>query len=361
MITIIGAGPAGSHLAYLLAKEGKKVTIVEEHSEVGKPVQCTGLLTSDINKMTRIPDNVIVNRIKKIEVFAPNNNSFQLKLKSPELVVDRALLDKFLFEKAERAGAKGLLNHRFVDYSNNHITIKNNNKIKKIKTDILVGADGPVSRVAKIAGIYGKRKFYTGMQAIVKGNFRKDTYQVFLGKSFPGFFGWIVPESKSIARTGLATAGNPKKYFNNFLKSAGYEEIIERHSGLIPVYSAKQKIHGNNIFLLGDAALQVKATTGGGIIPGIKAAVVLKDVLINNGNYELRTVGIKKDLLLHLMMRRTLNNLTDKDYNILVEYCKDKSVREALENTTRENPVALMVKLLARQPRFLRYAAKTIA
>ena len=45
MITIVGAGPAGSYLAYLLAKQGEKVIVLEEHSAVGSPVQCTGIVT----------------------------------------------------------------------------------------------------------------------------------------------------------------------------------------------------------------------------------------------------------------------------------------------------------------------------
>ena len=47
MISIIGAGPSGSHLACLLSKHDD-VNVYEEHSEIGKPVQCTGLVTSSI-------------------------------------------------------------------------------------------------------------------------------------------------------------------------------------------------------------------------------------------------------------------------------------------------------------------------
>ena len=56
MITIVGAGPAGSYLAYLLAKQGKEVTILEEHSKVGAPVQCTGIVTHSIEKFFRLKE-----------------------------------------------------------------------------------------------------------------------------------------------------------------------------------------------------------------------------------------------------------------------------------------------------------------
>ena len=50
MIAIVGAGPAGSYLGHLLAKEGKDVCIFEEHSRIGSPVQCTGIVTHSIEK-----------------------------------------------------------------------------------------------------------------------------------------------------------------------------------------------------------------------------------------------------------------------------------------------------------------------
>ena len=43
MISIIGAGPAGSYLASLLRKE--EVEVFEEHDKIGLPVQCTGITT----------------------------------------------------------------------------------------------------------------------------------------------------------------------------------------------------------------------------------------------------------------------------------------------------------------------------
>ena len=64
MISIIGAGPAGSHLAYLLAKKGRKVNVYEEHKSIGDPVQCTGLVRDSIKQLVDIIKDVIVNLIK---------------------------------------------------------------------------------------------------------------------------------------------------------------------------------------------------------------------------------------------------------------------------------------------------------
>ena len=59
MITIVGAGPAGSYLAYLLVKKGEDVTIIEEHENIGNPVQCTGIVTDSIEKYVTLPKYTI--------------------------------------------------------------------------------------------------------------------------------------------------------------------------------------------------------------------------------------------------------------------------------------------------------------
>ena len=73
MITIVGAGPAGSYLAYLLAKQGKKVTLIEEHNSVGHPVQCTGIVTHSIEKFFKLKNEVIANKLDKVIVVSKNN------------------------------------------------------------------------------------------------------------------------------------------------------------------------------------------------------------------------------------------------------------------------------------------------
>ena len=44
-VDVIGAGPAGSYTAYCLAKKGHAVNVYEKDPVIGKPVQCTGILS----------------------------------------------------------------------------------------------------------------------------------------------------------------------------------------------------------------------------------------------------------------------------------------------------------------------------
>ena len=70
MINIIGAGPAGLMTAIELAKHRGDVTVYEEHKEIGKPVQCTGIVTEELSKIIPIADEFLVNRLKHVKVYS---------------------------------------------------------------------------------------------------------------------------------------------------------------------------------------------------------------------------------------------------------------------------------------------------
>ena len=113
-IIIIGAGPVGCYAAYLLAKKGHKVSIYEEHEEIGLPFQCTGVLTRSFEGIIDIPDNIIDNRIKKIKVNAPDGNFIELRLKKHETILNRTEFDRYLGKKAISEGARIFTKHRFM-------------------------------------------------------------------------------------------------------------------------------------------------------------------------------------------------------------------------------------------------------
>ena len=227
MITIVGAGPAGSYLGYLLAKQGKDVTILEEHNEIGAPVQCTGIVTHSIEKFFKLKKDVIAEKLDKVVVVSKNN---RIEVNVDEIVMWRNKFDKFVAEMAQDAGAKILLDHKFMEFNGrNSIKVKDNknNKIKEIKSEIIIGADGPYSAVAKAAGMNSNSRNYIGMQAKVKLKMNMSSFETHFGSDFPNFFGWCVPESENVARLGIGCFENAQEHFYNFLKSrTGKKEIL---------------------------------------------------------------------------------------------------------------------------------------
>ena len=358
MITIVGAGPAGSYLGYLLAKQGRDVTILEEHDKIGFPIQCTGIVTNSIEKFFRLKNEVVAKKLDKVIVVSKNK---KITLNVDEIVMWRDRFDMFVAEMAEKEGAKILLNHKFINLdgkSSIKVKDKKYNKIKEIKTDIIVGADGPYSSVAKAAGIGSNSKYYIGMQAKVRLKMDTTAFETHFGNEFPNFFGWCVPESGDTARLGIGCFENAQDNFYRFLQSrTGKKEVLCWESGLIPLYNPQKQMQKGNVYLIGDAATQVKATTGGGIIPSLKAAQTLCDCIVNKKNYdkEFRKHS-GKELLLHLRIRNVLNKFSDKDYDMLLDLMDQQKVRKILKKYDRDTPIPLVTNLLLKEPRFLYFS-----
>ncbi|MEK6952522.1 MAG: NAD(P)/FAD-dependent oxidoreductase [Nanoarchaeota archaeon] len=347
MISVIGAGPSGSYLAYLLAKKGEKVRLFEEHKVIGKPVQCTGIITSSIENLIKFKKDLLVKKFYLVRVYSPNGDFVDVKLKGDN-IFDRAKFDQYLAEMAVDNGAELCLGEKYLDFKENKLIT---NK-RKIKTRILVGADGPLSSVAKTNGLFINRKFVTGLQARVKAKVNDDYYEVYLGK---GYFGWSVPEDSNITRLGFIANFNPKNLFENYLKKMS-GEIAEYQSGIIPVYDPKVITQKGNVFLTGDAATFVKATTYGGILQGMLASEELCKAILENVNYDkLWRKRIGKDLWLHLKLRNKLDKMDDAKYDELIKLVKKEKIREILNSYDRDFVSKIVLKLLIKEPRFLKF------
>jgi flavin-dependent dehydrogenase len=252
-------------------------------------------------------------------------------------------------------------------FRDNKLIIKNLKKktiqkIKLNKNDYLIGADGPDSAVRKYVDKKHKISHLVGVQARARLRNRGDAFEVFLDKA-PGFFAWVVPENKSIVRIGLAAKEKPNYYFKEFLKSRKIndKQIIELQGGLIPLYNPRLKVQKENIYLVGDAASQVKASTGGGIIPGLVAAQCLSLSILYNLNYtKLLKKKLRRKLWLHLKLRKMLNKLSEKDLSNLTKLCNQAKVKTILKNIDRDKPAKLLLSLALKEPRFLLFGLKTI-
>jgi len=354
-IIIIGAGPIGCYAGYLLAKEGYEVDIYENHSHIGSPIQCTGLLTSDFDQFNLPMDSFLVNTFSKVEVYSKNET---LEVKQKEYLVCRKKFDNFFGDLAKGVGVRFYLNHSFLRKEKNYLVIKDNinNQEKKVFSDLVIAADGPLSPTAKAYGFYHpKRENYFGIQATVKGKFDPNIFSTYFGEEVcPELFAWVVPESETIARVGLAMRKNSRAYFDKFMKEYNFK-AIEIQAGTIPVYHPKQKLSKGNCHLLGDAAGFVKATTLGGLVPALRQAEILVECIKNNKNFEKEVRPIVKKLKLHLWIRKILDDFSDKDWDRLVRYINQDKIQKFFEKYTRDNPIPLVFNALIREPRFIYY------
>ena len=366
-IAVIGAGPAGGFSALLLAKAGMDVQVFEEHATIGEPVACTGVVTGDVMaKRLSLPKELIVNRIPKARIFSPNGKHIEVRLKN-DIIIDRAGLDRHISEMAKEAGAKFFTNHRFESLGNSTGKIvtavkdKAKNETKKIEADFLIGADGPVSSVAKAAGLFGNRKFYSGIQVTIPVD--NDNIIDF----YPSEDGiaWLVPENEKTARVGIAANKEANTYFRKFVRAVvgeGYEKKITGwQAGPIPVYDPhlKSATKDGKILLVGDAATMVKAPTLGGINQSIIGAESAAEAILHGSDYQKtwkRKMGT--DLYISLMMRKAMERFGNKDYDALTSAFNKEKNKRLLEKYDRDEPRKFALRLLMNEPGLLLLARK---
>ncbi len=358
MVTIVGGGPVGCYTAELLAKKGKAVTVLEEYDCIGKPVQCTGIVTKSLFDVVRPHRSFMVNRLKRVRIHAPDGSDAEVKV--DDAVICRTSFDRHLAGRAEKAGAKIQLNSRLEsiaqkgDKTRLKVRVKGKQG-KNLTTQTLIGADGPNSIVSRYIG--NKRpNFWVGAQARVKMPVDKNTYEVYFGDRFPGFFGWVVPENDEVARVGVAAEKNPNKAFRHLMQKIGRCKVLERQGGMIPRYDPFVKLQQDSTYIIGDAATQVKATTGGGLVPGLKAAQGLSRAVVDDTNYRSEIRKVNRELQTSLLLRKVLDRFNDPDYNRLVNMIRSKELQGILNKEDRDNPTKILFKTLLNKPEIALFA-----
>ncbi len=362
-VVIIGGGPAGSFTAYNLAKD-YEVELYEEDSSVGKPVRCTGIVTSEIKQLLKLKKSYILNKITKAKIFAPNSRYVELNFKRPNYILDRELFDKSLAGKASEKGVRIHTNTKFVAMKGKlnppyYILLKKNKKILREKADYLIGADGPLSTVAAKTGFPGKKQFWVGIQHTIRLE-NSNTVEFY---PYIGTYSWVVPVDEHTVRIGTVAETNVSYYFKKFLKfriGNNYKKISVE-GGLIPRFSLFRKTQKNRIYLVGDAAGQVKALTGGGIVPGLIAAKILANSIKEHKNYDLawkRTLG--KELLINNFMRYMLDNFSYRDWNSLIDDLNTYKIKKVLNAENRDFPSRYLLKMLMANPGLIRFITKII-
>lgn len=288
-VTIIGAGPIGSTLAYELAKSNIKVCLIDKKKVIGLPLQCAGIVNKRILNYNHIPNELILNKVKGAHLHSKNHSLTVSKDDYQAYIIDRVAYDQFLYKRAIENGADSFLSSKVIsiDDLEGKVTFQNDSNELTIRSKVIVGADGPLSLVSSAIG--NDFNHFCASQYLVKVDEIDEMPFVDLyvyGDLFPGFI-WSIPAYENIFRIGLFSNHDYKEQseiLDNFLrddfKYADYE-LIEKYKGKIPIYKRENNLYKNRVLIIGDAASQVKPTTGGGLLIGFEAVQMAKKSIIN--------------------------------------------------------------------------------
>jgi geranylgeranyl reductase family protein len=337
-VVVVGGGPIGSTVAYLIAEEGFSVFIVEKKTQIGYPLQCAGILSSNIVDYNSLPDEVIINTVKGAFLHTENHILNVEKEDTVAYVIDRIAYDEFLLKRAIENGAR-IINQKAVDFDvEEGITYFSNGE--SIKSKVIIGCDGYHSNASEALG--NVQSNFKATQMLVKiadenmKSFRDsdkaindyaDTY--LLDEILPGFL-WIIPTRNQCYRIGLfsnQTHKEQSEVLNKFLNDNFEFEVIEKYRGFIPIFNGENNIAKDRMILIGDAAGQIKPTSGGGLIIGFDAcriacgyvtdAIENDDIRILEGYQKKFNKTYLKEFNYQFKVQRTLNLLTDEDLDYL--------------------------------------------
>lgn len=364
-VLVIGAGPSGSMAALEAVRRNVDVIMLEDHPIVGDPNHCSGLITkSGIDKLNvPYPNSIIDNSINSVNFWSPSNFKFTInRQKKMELLVfQRNNLDRVLASYAESKGVEIKLNSKVTklikrDGKISGVRIKEKQtKTYDITSKVVIDAEGTYAKFLPEAGIKPPDPSWRmpAMQYELDNvpDFPRDYCELYHGYQWaPGYFAWIIPACQDAVRIGLATWSrfNTNKLLKKFYAKHPIAKkwfkraiITKKRGGVVAACGPISKTWSNGFLAVGDAAGQVKATTGGGVNIGgycgriagaVAAKYITDDMPLENYDKKWKK-EFYPELKLMEFIRKTLSGFSDKTLDVLFNSASKSLINEKLQNT----------------------------
>lgn len=355
-ICIIGAGPAGCVAAHDLAAAGHQVLVCEEHSGIGTPVDCSGVIGVEAFERLPLPRETIRDRLQHLEFVSPSGRRLGFHPgRTLAYLVDRAAFDTALAQRALTAGS--------TIWTSAHVTalepaddgvrlsVVHRGAPVEVRAQAVVLAGGPRYRFQQQLGMGTPAKYLKTVQAEVDVP-RGGTPQIFLGSRVaPGSFAWWLPVKSGDGyrvKVGVSAVGGSQQAFQaflNLLQDQGHPDLsdVSCRAWMIPIELLPATFSHRTI-AVGDAAGQTKPTTGGGLYYGPLCAKIAAEVLIEGfrcgdlsaaflAQYELRWRRLLgRELATAHRFRRLLEHLSDTEIDQLFDLVSQDGLLRYLQD-----------------------------
>lgn len=150
-VLIVGAGPAGSFAAELLAKAGVSVALFDGRPE-GTPKACGGGVTAKALKAWPHLLNAVGRTVDELDMYSPSGKRLHLTLDEPFAIYSRIAFDSYLRDRAKSAGAQVFstrISGRSIKRTENGWIVRGADGTAWTG-QVLVGADGAGSPIARL-------------------------------------------------------------------------------------------------------------------------------------------------------------------------------------------------------------------
>ena len=363
-VAVVGSGPAGSSAAETLAKAGIETYLFERKLDNAKP--CGGAIPLCMVSEFDLPPEIIDRRVRKMKMISPSNVEVDINLDNEDEYIGmcrREVLDGFMRDRAAKLGAI-LINGtvyqldiptndtapytlHYADHSNGQVK----GEMKTLKVDVVIGADGANSRIAKAIDA-GDYNYAIAFQERIRlpqpmMDYYEDLAEMYVGTDVsPDFYAWVFPKHDHVA-VGTGTMKVNKAIIKDLQMGirtrAAHKlqggEIIKVEAHPIPEHPRPRRVVGR-VALVGDAAGTVTKSSGEGIYFAAKSARMCAETLVEVSNSGQR-IPTEADLQLYIkrwdkkygitylvldLLQRVFYR-SDATREAFVEMCSDKDVQ----------------------------------
>ena len=366
---IVGGGPGGLFMAARLAERGLRTLVCEEHSRVGDPVHCTGVLSADTFPRFDLPGSATLNQLTNVGFLSPGGIRVEYAPQTPlATVIDRPAFDRALADRAVAAGAEVRAGARVTALD--------------VEPDRVVAAIGGVTVHARLAVLacgasYAfQRRFGFGLprtylhtaQRELRASRLLDVELHFGQHIAPGGFAWAVPVQRPDGphvRVGVMASRDVLHCYTRMLQRVGdrwgVEDGAPPRQKILPL-GAIDRTFGDRVLVIGDAAGLVKPTTGGGIHYSIVSAALAARVAIDAldrdcldadtlGAYE-RTwrEELADEFEAQHELRDVVTKLSDRAIDSFFELAHTDGIMPIVRATARFNEHKPLIRALFKHP-----------
>jgi len=352
-VAVVGSGPAGSSAAETLAKAGIETYLFERKLDNAKP--CGGAIPLCMVSEFDLPPEIIDRRVRKMKMISPSNVEVDINLDNQDEYIGmcrREVLDGFMRERAHKLGAH-LINGtvygldiptnstdpytlHYADHSHGN----SQGEMKSLKVDMVIGADGANSRIAKAIDA-GDYNYAIAFQERIrlpqdKMDYYNDMAEMYVGDDVStDFYAWVFPKYDHVAvGTGTMQVNKASiKQLQAGIRARAAEklaggQIIKVEAHPIPEHPRPRRVVGR-IALVGDAAGYVTKSSGEGIYFAAKSGRMCAEAIVEAANGGAR-IPTEADLKVYLKRWDKKYGLTYKVLDILQSvFYRSDATREA--------------------------------
>lgn len=362
---IIGAGPAGLIAAEVISSNGFNTTVFEEHSKVGKPNHCAGIISVEGLERLGIPldDSFYLNTIKGGRIYSADGTYIEIRDKKPRAhIIDRSQFDCFLSRKAESAGADIRTNTRVREITSTKKSVVGLKTLDySCRSEVLINSEGAKGRLLNKSGMGTTQQglCYGFNVDIPDVQIEQDMVEVWFNDELSkDFFAWVIPVDENIVRVGLGTSGNSGyDAIRDFIrKRFGDIDVPLIQGGLICTGGPVNRTSYPGMLLVGDVAGQVKPTTGGGVVIGGLCSKIAGEItsmhIETNGRYTLDLYDKEwrklygNELATMQVLRKTLNGLGDERLNRMLNAFNKEGMGDRIAKLVSEGDMDMQGEII---------------